>query len=996
MEAVKKSSGACVILAGAGTGKTYSIVEKVKYLIKNKIYPPERIVCITFSNEAANNLKSRIRGVLDIRDKEPVIKTFHAFSADLLRKYGDKIGLNCEFGILTPDDAKVMLHRNLKVTPNYCHRYMHSIGTAKDLGIKIEDLKNYLEDKKRKFDGVDLDKRLENLRFELQTLYLGNDRSKKRELVREISELSFIVDLGKFVNYWGAYEKIKEKNKYQDYSDLNRNALKLLEKNPEISGDYDYVIVDEFQDTNKVQLDFLEKLVNHKNITIVGDMNQSIYRFRGAYKENYSQFKKNFDVSEGEIFNLDKSYRSPNKVLRVAHKLILNNYENKEECFEVKNFGNREGGNVEVYELNNAKEEARKIVDLIKKEIENGKDVNDICVMFRSHQQGRVIKRALEFAEIPFCSVSKNPLLKSKQIKIVIDYLTILDKLKRKSKGGEQVWWDLIYNMDFIEEDLIKIGRYLKENSDAENISAVLLYSLDKLPLSTSGRLSSRILIDKIKLMIPLIDKEVSEIIRDVFKISGLLNGEKTKEEKEMMLNLNKFHELAKEHSVLYGPDLSGFLNYLSVVNTLGIEINSSAIEEKGVRLMTNHSTKGLEFDTIIVSNLAQKRFPIEKFGRSSFIPLELYPELSGLDISGEELEDYIKKFEEKNNLLEERRLCYVSFTRAKNKLILTYAKEYGNKKYYPSQFLNEINYKENKDVSFFKDSDEKYVEPNVEIKKASDFSSVLGARNFDEALIRVIKNSEPREKVILDLKDKSFSPSALLLFDDCQKAYEYRYVYNMPEPETISWDAKRLGSFVHAVLEKGVAGNFSNLKEFMDYARDLHSKEDWGSVDFSEAEHLIKIFYERNKNKYSKNSRTEQKLKIVIDGIKFSGFADRIDFNSNGLEIIDYKTGKSYVKPKSRNWQLGYYAIAASQYGSVKKITLDMLRHEKPLEFFVDSKGNATAVDALGRMHFNVNEVKEELVSTARKIIEAYEKGFKPCSEDKNCKFCNEYVYGN
>src|SRR3989338_8214819 len=145
-EAIKKTKGPCVVLAGAGTGKTYMIVEKIKYLISNKIYPSNKIVCITFSNEAANNLLNRVRKIL-IGNDEPIIRTFHGFSADLLRKYGDKMGINKEFNILTPDESKVIMHNYLKVPAGNCHKYISSIGNAKDLGINIDSFVEYIDRK---------------------------------------------------------------------------------------------------------------------------------------------------------------------------------------------------------------------------------------------------------------------------------------------------------------------------------------------------------------------------------------------------------------------------------------------------------------------------------------------------------------------------------------------------------------------------------------------------------------------------------------------------------------------------------------------------------------------------------------------------------------------------------------------------------------------------------------------------------------------------------
>ena len=975
MNPIEKKEGPCIILAGAGTGKTHAIVEKVNYLIKNEVYDPKRIVCITFSNEAANSLLLRVQKAVGL-DKDPIVKTFHAFSADLLRNYGEKIGLKQDFKILNPEEAKVVLHRNFKITPYNCHRYTASIGTAKDLGLSLEDLKKYLEQYKE-FENIDLEKKLENLNFELQTLHLKNNFKGKSALLGEIKKVNSVLELKKFVNAWSGYEKIKSMRNYQDYSDLNTKALELLKKYPEVTKNFDYVIVDEFQDTNKIQLDFLIALALHGNITIVGDLNQSIYRFRGAYKENFSLFKEHFNVKQSDIFALDKSFRSSNKILRNAHRLILNNYTNKEDCFLVENAQDREGDKLEVYELKNAREEARKVVELINRELARGIDYNDICIMFRTHQQGRIIKKFLEMSNIPYSSASKNSLLKNRSIRIAIDYLTILNKIVKKDKGGEQAWWDLIYSLKFLEDDLIKIGKFLKDNKETENLSAKVLNSLSTLSdltLSEQGKMSAKILSERIKLMLGFSDneKEVSKLIPEIYRIASLINENKTREEKEITLNLNKFLELAQSHAALYAPDLSSFLHYLEILQNLDIEIEASELEMYGVKLMTSHSTKGLEYKTVIITNMAQKRFPIEKFSSNPLIPVELYPEFKDLaGVSEYEKESFIKDYEKHNQILEERRLCYVSFTRTKEKLILTFAQDYANKKTYPSQFLSEINYKSNEDAAYTLDLEEKYVVSDVQINKVDD--SAL--------------------KQASAIGHRAFSPSALLTFAECQKEFEYKYVYNMPDRKTISWDALRLGSFVHVILERGVKNNFKTLKEFLDLAKELHLEEDWQSVNFLDAEHLIKVFYERNKEKYRENSLTEQQLKTEISGLNFIGFADRIDFSDKGLEIIDYKTGKTQVSPRHREWQLGYYAIAARPLGKVHKITLDMLKQEKPIEFEIDEKGNAVSVNS--DLWFNIHDVEQELVKTAKQIVDAYKSSFKPCPIEKNCEFCGEYVYG-
>jgi len=987
---IEKTKGACVILAGAGTGKTYTIVEKVKELIKNKIYSPERIVCITFSNEAANSLLSRVQKSLTNGEREPIVRTFHAFSGDLLRLHGSKINIKQDFAIIEPNDAKVILHRNLRVQAYYCHKYIQSIGTAKDLGITLEQMQAYVQKKVAEFGFLDLEGQLEKLQFDLQTLHLKKDEENKKHLLNQIRKINNVIQMRKFVNAWSAYEKIKTKQNCMDYSDLNKYSLQLLKEHPEIAQDYDYIVVDEFQDTNKIQLDFLRLLAVKKNITVVGDLNQSIYRFRGAYKDNFELFKKHFEVKKEDIFNLDKSRRSSNKILRTAHKLILNNYTNKEECFFVDNFYNKEGENIECFELKNAKEEARKVVEIIKSQIDKGIPLEEICVMFRNHQYGRVVRRALDLDKIPYVSVTKESLLKNKNVKNVICYLDILDKIHHKRKGGENSWWNLFSTAHFPEEDLIKIGKYMKPKNkkmnedkdetieeDKRTFSEKIISEFEnpkELQLSEGALVLGKILISKLKALLTVADKEIEKIVLEVYKDIGYSNEREgiTREQKEIIMNLDKFHELAKNHSTIYGSELSSFINYLEIVESLGIEIESVGIEDKGVRLMTSHATKGLEYSVVIVTNLASKRFPMEKINTNSLIPLELSPQFEELKhLSSYDLEEYNKEFEKSHQLMEERRLCYVAFTRAKEKLFLTYANDYSEKKHYPSQFLNEIEYRTNKDIIFVKDLDEKFVE------KEEPLPGITSADNVERA---------DRTKVAL-------SPSALRLFDECEKQFEYKYVYNMPEKKPVSWEAIQLGSFVHLILEEGVKNNWRTLKEFIDYSKELHLEEEWEEVPLEEVQHLLKVFFARNKDKYNKDSKTEMFLKTKIDGIDFVGFADRIDFRQEGLEIIDYKTGKSQISPKDRNWQLGYYAIAASKYGKVKRITLETLKQDSPLEFDVLDNGDAISLNS--NVHFNINDVKEEIIEVARKIQEAYKSGFKPCPLDKNCEFCNEYVYG-
>ena len=959
---INSNTGPCVILAGAGTGKTYALVEKIKYLVQNKHYNPEEIVCLTFSNEAADSLQMRILSALEI-EEPPIIKTIHSFCADLLRKNASKINMNESFRIWLPEDIIILFHTNFHISSNSSYKYARAIGTAKDFNIDYEKCREFVNNKLNSMP-FQIEKELEQLQLKLHTLYLAKEkRSEKSALAEQVHNLNTLLQRKKFLDAWKAYEKLKAKKNAQDYGDLIKNAILLIKTNPDVIEKYKYLLIDEFQDTNKIQLDFIELLAGHKNITIVGDLNQSIYRFRGAYKDNFSYFKKVFHVENNSMSSLTKSYRSPNTVLTIAHQLIQKNYENKDECFFVENAHGKSGDKVSVIELKNAKEEARKIIEIIEHE-SSSRQLEDIAVIFRTHQQANLLKKILDEKNIPYISVSNQSLFRQPIVKKAIDYLNVLHKLKTKSKGGEHSWWNLAHSLNLNSEDSIIFGEFMRYNEDNNCISIAMLNELSSLDLSEDGKNKITALLDTIKDLIPSTTKSLTELLQDIYSRLGVSN--ETKEDQKSLILLQTFQAKAIEFTQNEeNADIASFLDYIDVINRLGIEIPSPVLEEKGIRIMTAHATKGLEFPVVILSSLAQKKFPIEKISLDSLIPPQLSPELENFNSTDENL---IIEYEKEHQLKEERRLCYVAFTRAKEKLYITYAREYNNKYHEPSQFLQEINYKENPNITFVQDMEEKPIsEPKIETHTISSIK---------------------KEKNIV------FSQSALNKFVECAKKYEYQYVYNMPEPEPVYWESMLLGQFVHVVAEYGVKENFRSLNQFILFAKEMNLKPEWTQVDIKEALKLITIFFERNKHKYNEHSKSEQHLYAKIDGIHFQGFADRIDFHSDGsIEIIDYKTGASYITPQQRNWQLGLYALASQKLGKVKRVTLELLKHERPLEFELDEQGNAIEINTR-RMSFNLNDIREELVTTAKRIIECYQLGFPACPIEKNCAFCNEHVW--
>jgi len=1051
---IQKTTGPCIILAGAGTGKTYTSIEKIKYLVQNNHYKPSEILCLTFSNEATNELKNRLSQSLP-QSSEVTIKTFHAFCADVLREFGSLVKVDPEFQILLPDDAKVLFHKYLDISPYWANRYVSTISTARDFGITLEQIKEHVKKLAQDFKGIkDLDNYAEELDLELKTMHLNpadnkEAKAKRKERKDEISEFLQVyhqyIKFTEFIEAWEGYLKLKKEKHFLDYSDLTDKALEYFRKfgSEKYVKRFKYLFVDEFQDTNKQQFELIEHLGSkHKNITIVGDPNQTIYGFRGAYRESFNHFKEVFEVTSKDQFALDKSRRSPNTILRIAHKLIENNYEVKKDCIFVENYEGREGDKVECYQLLSSQEEARKIAELVEEAIEKKIPLSEICVIFRTHKQGEIIEQALEAKGIPIISAGESNLTSQPEIKTVIAYLSILNNLRERTGTGEQGWWSLFhYHNALSPEDSIKIGRYLKEKKDdGISIDEALLHNIEHLKLSDSGKEIVRRVVSKIKELLPKTNLPLPKLILDLYELIGLnraFSHERTPHNIESMMNLRQFYDLAVNYYQLHGKELNSFIKYLEILNEVGVDIPASRVKEiNAVRLMTVHATKGLQFDTVIVSNLAENRFPITRTHNEPLIPKELLPEqkkiLDNLK-EGEDPEEAIKEYEKMTLLIEERRLAYVAFTRAKRRLVLTFARSYNSEtdSATPSTFLVEVEFKENKDLKLIEDNKEESLLfapcSKYEILKSSlkhQFISALDSEDFEDLFSRLVHYHSLREGKVLDLKklnlkvdakpieerikmfnekvsclhfdpaNFTFSPTALLEYDDCPKKYELSKILQMPQAGDFdeSSDATDKGTLVHEILEEGVKAGFNTLKQFLYLAKEKLKSNEWYGIDYSEVEPLLKVFWARNEGQYDEKSIVEDWFNVTIDGLRFNGKVDRIDVDSEGATIIDYKTGK---KPdvRHRSWQLGFYALAAqSRSLKVKSLVLEMLNEEKPIVMTL--VGDEVKGPDGRTKGFLLSEVRKEMVECAKRIVHDYEHEFKVSIDDKPCRFCGYKFY--
>ncbi len=863
--AVEHSSGPLLILAGAGTGKTTTITAKIAFMIEKQGVEPGKILALTFSREAARNMEQKVRERLSL-GADVKVSTFHAFCAELIRNNTERCDVSEQFTIFEDIDPAILLYRELNITSRNAALYSKTISMAKDLNLSIYKLKNYLEKKKKGLlefvEEGNLEQFYTECKINLNTFHL-KDKDQQKALKNEKKSWQDFIDLyeeyrkyADFIRAWEMYEERKKALNCLDYGDLNWIALNFLNTygTSELNDTYSHIIVDEFQDTNYVQFELIKHLTGKEpNITVVADANQSIYAFRGAYSDNIEEFKKHFGISENDVISLDVSFRSTNKILNVAHRLISKNYpeDRKNECILLKNCNDEKGKNVVIQETKEEGEEARKIVEQIEAYIEQNTPLKEIAVLYRTHAQGKQIRQALQRREIPIVVKDDADYLKQPEIKTVLSYLYVLNNLMNPTPRGTEAWWRLFhYNNSLDNSDSVKIGEYVKKNKIF--FQEAIYDHLDEIGLSEYGlstvvkvKETIRILSEK-KLM------DVSDLLLEIYDRSGLvrhLNRLDTLKAREAFLNLRNLYEMAKNFEQFYNRELSGFIDYLEILDEMESNPASAKIQEvDAVSLMSIHAAKGLEFKVVFVTSMAKDKFPLLRGRQDPLIPLEMmdqYKDLFSAKLSEKDLEKAIKERKKEIKLEEERRLCYVAFTRAKEDLILTLSQEYGGNDREPSEFLMEIGYDHWRDLeiaanreasssmeveTFFDELDLSY-RRDLEIKTAGlvrdnelereknrciqlliealdkDLEDAVHylmvyralrdgtCNNYLQEMQKkwsLIDPAEKAEKIFTKIKTRksglrfnseafSFSFSALKAYENCPKQYELQEILRMP-----------------------------------------------------------------------------------------------------------------------------------------------------------------------------------------------------------------------
>lgn len=619
-EAVEYMDGPLLILAGAGSGKTRVLTYKIAYLLEQGIVKPWQILAITFTNKAAKEMKERVEALVGQVASDMWLGTFHSVCVRILKREIELLGYSRDFNIFDEIDKEKVIKEIMK--KNNIDEKVYPVGLLKS---EISKAKEVMKDE-----------------VQYQKDAMGDYRKE------EIAKI------------YNMYQATLRKNNSIDFDDIIMLTVKLFLENPDrlmyYQEKFNYILVDEYQDTNKTQFLLISLLSSGTgNICVVGDESQSIYGFRGADISNILNFESEFP--NAKIIKLEENYRSTKNILNAANEVIKNNKSKIDKELWTQN---DEGEKLDYKTLNNEYEEVEFVVDKIDEVCrKQNQKYSDFAVLFRTNAQARVLEEVFMKAGTPYKLIGGIKFYARKEIKDIISYLKLIQNTN-----------DNIALKRIINEPKRGIGDTALDKLDMlASESGISIFELIQNSNNLAGiRSAGNIILfrDMMNDLIKLKDTmKVSELIKKVLKDSGyedMLNSEGTKETEIRFDNLMEFIGVAMEFENENAENTLGdFLESIALVSDVD-NLDESA---EAVTLMTMHSAKGLEFENVFLVGMEEGLFPSKR------------------------------SIEEDFDTEEERRLCYVAITRAKQHLYITNTKKrtlYGSTSYsIPSRFIDEI-----------------------------------------------------------------------------------------------------------------------------------------------------------------------------------------------------------------------------------------------------------------------------------------------------------------
>jgi DNA helicase-2/ATP-dependent DNA helicase PcrA len=889
LQAVKHKKGPLLIIAGAGTGKTTVITERIKYIISKNLAKPSEILALTFTEKAAAEMQERVDIALPYGYTQMWISTFHSFCDRILRSQVLQIGLNPGYKLNTQAESIAFIRKNLF---KFDLEYYRPLGNPTKF---IDGMLNHFS--RLQDEDVSPSDYVRWVQTQKPKPKSQNNGSKLINEDRNV-ELAKWVELS---NAYKTYDELKTKDGAMDFGDLIVKTLKLFRQRPNVLKEYHkkfkYILVDEFQDTNISQNELVKLLAGkEKNITVVLDDDQSIYRFRGAAVSNALFFRKNFP--KAKIISLTKNYRSDQEILDKAYDLIQFNNPDRLEIIEkidkklvavrkVSGSNFEKVGFIHEDRVENEADGVSKKIDEIMKE--GRYEYRDFAILVRANNHADPFVRALSRWGIPHQFLGPGRLFKQPEIVDLISYLKVLYDF------DDSVSMYRFLSIDYLDispRDLIKITNYAKWKNlslfqACEKITDIFVTSETKEKINRLLKIIS----DQQK----IINKNTAgqllyNFLNDSGLIVKLLNPDTPLAEKRAK-NISKFFDKLKTYEAEHeDAGVTSVVDWIDLASELGespLAADTDWGDINAVNILTVHSSKGLEFPVVFLVNLVSQRFPTTERSEKIPIPDELIKEVLPKG-------DY--------HLQEERRLFYVGMTRAKDALYLTAADYYGEGK------------REKKLSPFIFEALGDTVS-KAELSTVGD--QQLTFLDYKPLVTKQETSDGDQKPVYIDY----LSYSQIETFRTCPLHYKLKYIYKLPTPPSSS---QSFGNTFHGVM-----------KEFYDFVKigKKPSEELMDSIlekKWIPEGYLGKGHEERSYNKmkkflkhYLKNLfdpkvlpiQTEQPFTVRVGDLSIGGKIDRVDADRTGIHIIDYKTGANPLTQKEadNNLQLSVYALAGT-----------------------------------------------------------------------------------
>lgn len=601
-EAVRTTEGPLLIMAGAGSGKTRVLTHRIAYLLDEKGVSPYNVLAITFTNKAAREMKERVEKLVGEEAQAIWMSTFHSMCVRILRRDADRIGIERNFTIIDPTDQKSVIKDVLK---------RENI-----------DPKRY---EPRMFIG-----QISNLKNELKT---------PEDAVAEATD--FMSDM--VARVYEGYQRQLSRNAALDFDDLIMTTITLFERVPDVleyyQNKFQYIHVDEYQDTNRAQYTLVQLLARKfKNLCVVGDSDQSIYGWRGADIQNILSFEE--DYPNAKTIFLEQNYRSTKVILNAANEVIKNNTERKPKGLWT---ANNEGKKINYYEAVTEKDEAQYVVkEIMRQQRENNKSFNDMAILYRTNAQSRVLEETFMKANIPYTMVGGHKFYDRKEIKDLLSYLRLV------ANSNDDISLQRVINVPkrgIGPTSVDKIQNYAQQND---------ISMFDALAEADFIGLSKKVVKEALgfyNLISNLIKEqeflEITEIVEEILEKSGykeMLERDQSLESRSRLENIEEFMSVPMDYEKNTPLEEQSLINFLTDLSLVA-DIDEADIEN-GVTLMTMHSAKGLEFPIVFIMGMEESIFPHIRSIKS----------------------------DDEHEMEEERRICYVAITRAEEELYLTHA----------------------------------------------------------------------------------------------------------------------------------------------------------------------------------------------------------------------------------------------------------------------------------------------------------------------------------